>query len=87
MPCCVKRNIDWSVGGKPLIDRDVYELLMKCYDFEPFQKHWSRRKKMRAVGYMNTINFYFETVSRESQAQMRHQIDRDDGLIYTERVG
>ena len=28
---CVKWNIDWRVGGKPPIDRDVYELLMKCY--------------------------------------------------------
>ena len=55
--CCVKCNIDWSVGGKPPIDRVVYELLMKCYDFEPFQKHWSRRKTMRAVGCMKTSSF------------------------------
>ena len=59
--CCVKRNIDWSVGGKPPIDRDAYELLMECYDFEPFQKYWSRRKRMRAIGYKNTIKFYYET--------------------------
>ena len=37
--CYVKRNIDWSVGGKPPIDRESYEVLMKCYDFEPFQRH------------------------------------------------
>ena len=31
--CCVKRNIDWSVGGKPPIDRQTYETLMECYNF------------------------------------------------------
>ena len=61
--CCVKRNIDGSVGGKPPIDRDVYELLIECYDFEPFQKHWSRRRKIRAVGYSNTSDFSFKTVN------------------------
>ena len=84
--CCVKRNIDWSVLGKPPIDRDVYELLMKCYEFEPFQKHWSWRK-IRAHGYKNTISFYYQTVNQDSQAEMRHQIDRDDRLIYTKRIG
>ena len=44
--CYVKRNIDWSVGGKPPIDREAY---VKCCDFEPFRKYWSRGKRMRAV--------------------------------------
>ena len=82
--CCVKRNINWSVGGKLPIDRHTYELLMECYDFELFRRH---RKKMRAIGYRNTIDFYFKTVNQESQAQLRHWIDRDDNLMYTERVG
>ena len=81
--CYVKRNIDWSVGGKPPIDRDAYEALMQCYDFEPFQKHWNRGKKMRAVGYKNTIKFYYETVNLDSQAQMLHRLQRENGLIYT----
>ena len=85
--CCVKMNIDWSVGGEPPIDRQTYQLPMECYDFEPFQKHWSRRKKLRAHGYKNTIDFYFKTVNLDSQAEMRHKIDRDDALTYTERVG
>ena len=81
--CYVKRNIDWSVGGKPPIDRDAYNALMQCYDFEPFHKHWSRGKKRRAFGYRNTIKFYYDTVNVDSQAQMRHQLLRENGLIYT----
>ena len=81
--CYVKRNIDWSVGGKPPIDRDSYNALMECYDFEPFQKHWSRGKKRRAVGYANTIKFYYDRVNLDSQAQMLHQIQRENELIYT----
>ena len=83
----IKRNIIWSVGGKPPIDRDTYETLKKCYEFEPFRKYWSRRKKRRAKGYMNTIKFYYENVNTEGQAEMRHQIDRDDELTYVEDLG
>ena len=81
--CYVKRNIDWSVGGKPPIDRDAYEALMQCCDFEPFRKHWSRGKKMRALGYKNMIKFYYETVNLDSQVQMLHRLQRENGLIYT----
>ena len=81
--CYVKRNIDWSVGGKPSIDREAYETSMKCYDFEPFRQHWSRRKRIRAVGYRNTIKFYYENVNLDNQAQMVHQIQRENNLTYT----
>ena len=81
--CYVKRNIDWSVGGKPPIDRDAYETLMKCYDFEPFRKHWSRGKRMRVLGYRNTVKFYYENVNLGNQAQMVHQIQRENELSYT----
>ena len=82
--CYVKRNIDWRVGGRPPIDRDAYDTLMRCYDFEPFQKHWSRGKKRRAFGYRNTIKLYYETVNLDNQAQMLHQLLRDNGdLTYT----
>ena len=81
--CYVKRNIDWSVGGKPPIDRDAYDTLMECYNFEPFRKHWSRGKKRRAIGYRNTIKFYYETVNLDSQAQMLHRLQRENDLIYT----
>ena len=81
--CYVKRNIDWSVGGKPPIDRDAYEALMECYDFEPFRKYWSRAKKMRAVGYRNTIKFYYDTVNLDSRAQMLHRLQRENELTYT----
>ena len=84
--CYVKRNIDWSVGGKPPIDREAYERLMECYDFEIFQKHWSRRKRMRAVGYRNTIKFYYDTVNLDCQAQMHHRLLRENDLTYTEAV-
>ena len=50
MLCYVKRNTDWNVGGKPPIDRDAYEALMECYDFEPFWRHWSRRRRVREIG-------------------------------------
>ena len=81
--CYVKRNIDWSVGGKPPIDRDAYNTLMQCCDFEPFRKHWSHGKRMRAVGYKNTIKFYYDTVNLDSQAQMLHRLQRENDLIYT----
>ena len=81
--CYVKRNIDWSVGGKPPINRDAYEALMQCYDFEPFRKYWSRGTRMRAVGYRNTVKFYYENVNFDSQAQMLHRLQRENGLIYT----
>ena len=83
---CVKRNLDWSPGGKPPIDRNTYEVLVRCYEFEHFRKHWSQRKKMRAVGYKNTISFYYDTLNQEGQAEIRHQTDRNDELIYTERL-
>ena len=60
---------------------------MKCYEFEPFQKHWSRRKKIRALGYKNSISFYYDTFNQEGQVEMRHQIDRNDEPFFTERVG
>ena len=78
--CYVKRNIDWREGGKPPIDRDAYEALIECCDFEPFQRHWGRRKKMRARGYKNTIKFYYETVNTDRQEEMLHQIQRDNVL-------
>ena len=80
--CNVKRNIDWNVGGKPPIDRDAYEALMECCDFEPLQKHWSRRRRMRAVGYKNTIKFYYDTVNLDGQAEMLHQIQRNNELSF-----
>ena len=83
---CVKRNLDWSPGGKSPIDRGTYEVLVRCYEFEPFRKYWSQRKKMTAVGYKNTITFYYDTFNQEGQAEMRHQTDRNDELIYTERL-
>ena len=67
-------------GGKPPIDRCAYEALMECYDFEPFHKHWSRRKKLRALGYMNTIKLYYDTVNTDRQEEMLHQIQRDNNL-------
>ena len=80
----VKRDIDWSVGRNPPIDRDSCETLKKCYDFEPFRNYWSRRKKRRARGYMDTIKFYYDTVNLDRQEEMRHQILRNDELMYTE---
>ena len=83
----VKRNIDWNVGAKPPIDREHYELLKKCYDYEPFKKYWSRRKKRRADGYLNTIKFYYDTVNLDQREEMLHQIIREDELMYTEDLG
>ena len=56
---------------------------MECYNFEPFQKYWSRRKKIRAVGYANTIRFYYDSVNLDGQAEMLHQIQRENQLSYT----
>ncbi len=81
--CYVKRNIDWREGGKPPVDRNGYEALRECCEFEPFQKHWSRRKRMRAVGYKNTIKFYYDTVNMDRQEEMLHQIQRNNELTFT----
>ena len=78
--CYVKRNIDWREGGKPPIDRDPYEALVECYDFEPFRKYWSRRKRMRALGYINTIKLYYDRVNTDKQEEMLHQIQRNNNL-------
>ena len=78
--CYVKRNIDWNVGGKPPVDRDGYEGLLRCYNFEPFRKHWSENKKRRAIGYLNTIVFYYEKVNLDRQEEMLHQIQRNNEL-------
>ena len=83
----VKRNMDWSVGGKPPIGRDTYESLKECYEFEAFGKYWSRRKKKRARGYINTIQFYYDMVNQDQQKEMHHQIDRNDELNYTKDLG
>ena len=82
-----KRNIDWSVGGRAPIDRDSYEVLNKCYDFELFKKHWSRRKKRRAEGYVNAIKLYYDTVNLDRQEEMQQEIMRNDTLMYTEELG
>ena len=81
--CYVKRNIDWRVGGKPPIDRDAYAGLLRCYNFEPFRKYWSERKKRRAIGYLNTIVFYYDTVNIESNEEILHQIQRNNELTFT----
>lgn len=82
----VKRNIDWSVGGTPPIDRNSYETLKNCYDYEPFKNCWSRRKNRGARGYMDTIKFYYDTVNLDRQEKMHHQILRNDRLMYTEEL-
>ena len=79
----MKRNLDWRPIGKPPIDRETYDRLMLCYEFEPFNKHWSGSKKRRAKGYKDTIKFYYDTFNQECQAEIRHQIDRDDTLMNT----
>ena len=80
----VKRNINWSVGARPPIDRDSYERLKQCCAYEPFKKYWSSRKKRRAIGYLNTIEFYYNTVNLDQQEKMHHQIIQNDILEYSE---
>ena len=80
----VKRNIDWRVGGRPPIDRKHYELLKQCCAYEPFRNYCSSRKKRQAIGYLNTIEFYYNTVNLDQQEEMQHQIIRDDILRYSE---
>ena len=35
---------------------------------------------MRAVGYVNTIKLYYDTVNTDRQEEMLHQIQRDNNL-------
>ena len=47
---------------------------------EQDQWYWSRRKKMRAMGYVNTIKLYFDTVNTDRQEEMLHQLQRNNAL-------
>ena len=81
--CAVKLNTDFSVGAKPPIDRVSYYKLMTCWGFEPFQDHLSERKKRTVLRHLRTIMFYFETLNPDGQAEMTHQIVREDELKYS----
>ena len=76
----IKANIDWNRGAKPPVDRDTFDKLALCYEFAPFHRHWSQRQKRTAKRQMETITFYYKWFNRETQEEMRHQIDRDDSL-------
>ena len=78
--CAVKLNTDFSVGAKPPIDRVSFYKLMTCWGFEPFQDHLSERRRRTALRHLRTIAFYFETLNTDGQAEMQHQIVREDQL-------
>ena len=80
--CTVKLNNDWREGAKPPIDRHSFYKLMLCWEFEPFHEHLSASKQRKAKRHIQLIQFYYETVNTEGQAEMQHQIERDDRLRY-----
>ena len=41
----VRKNIIWNLKVKPPVDRVTFHRLMLCYNFEPFQTHWTRRQE------------------------------------------
>ena len=81
--CAVKLNIDLREGAKPPIDRHSFYKLMLCWEFEPFYQHLSDSKQRRARRHLGVIQFYYDTLNTDGQAEMLHQIEREDQL----RVG
>jgi len=75
-----RKNIVWSMKVKPPADRVTFHRLMLCYQFEPFQSHWTQRQKNTARRYMNVINFYYEVFNKCDQNTMRSMIDAEDKL-------
>ena len=76
----VRKNIIWNLKVKPPVDRVTFHRLMLCYNFEPFQTHWTRRQKKTARRYMNVINFYYEVFNKCDQNTIRSMIDAEDKL-------
>jgi len=69
----VKINVTNCHVTKPPIDRDTFNKLDLCYDFEPIHQYWSHRRKLTAEQYMNAIKFYYQ-VHHASQEEMWAQI-------------
>ena len=78
--CTVKLNIDYREGAKPPIDRKSFYKLMLCWEFVPFQEHLSASKQRRAKRHLGVIQFYYDTVNTDGQAEMSHQIERENQL-------
>jgi len=76
----IRRNIVWDVKVKPPVDRITFHRLMLCYQFEPFQTHWTRRQKNTVKRYINVINFYYSIFDQCTQRTMRSMIDAEDKL-------
>ena len=75
----VKINVVNRHVTKPPIDRNSFEKLVVCYDFEPFRQYWSQRTKSTAEQYMNIIKFYYQ-VHHASQEEMWSQIQAVDDI-------
>jgi len=76
----IRRNIVWDMKVKPPVDRVTFHRLMLCYQFEPFQTHWTRRQKNTSKRYVNVINFYYSVFNQCTQKTMRSMIDAEDKL-------
>ena len=76
----IRKNIVWNQTVKPPVDRITFNRLVTCYNFEPFQTHWTQRQKNTVRRYMNVINFYYEVFNKADQNTMRFMINADDRL-------
>ena len=81
--CAVKLNIDFhNKGAKQPIDMTSFYKLMLYWEFKPFHQHLSESRQRKAKRHIQLIQFYYETVNTEGQAELWHQIERDDRLRY-----
>ena len=55
---------------------------MTCWEFEPFHQHLNERRRKTAKRHIQLIQFYYDMFNQEGQEEMRHQIDRDDKLMF-----
>jgi len=76
----IRRNLLWDVKVKPPVDRVTFHRMMLCYNFEPFQTHWTRRRRNTMKRYINVINFYYSVFNKCDQNTMRSMIDAEDKL-------
>ena len=79
----IRKNLDQDLTVKPPVDRITCLRLMVCWEFEPFKKHLTRKKRKTAERYLKAIKFYYEQHNRPDQSAMRRMIDADDKLVNT----
>jgi len=79
----IRKNLDQDLTVKPSVDRLTFLRLMVCWEFDPFQKHLTKRQRNTAKRYIKAIKFYYKQDNHADQNTMHRIIDADDKLVIT----